>query len=408
MSTGTAQPGGAFALPEFKTRDTVYEMTRRLGRHSRRYGPAERKMRWHYRILLATGLVLVAGVGAWQAYASFWVARSNRVGHSLVRTFLAENNLAAPISRSTTTAKGTLISCKLATPKHLVRGLLKIPKLGMVAPVEQNENDAQLNVAVGHNPYSVWPGTTGTSVLVAHDVSYFENLPHLSIGDEVIYVAPCRTYYFRVESHAVVPAGAPVYNTPRPSVTLVTCWPTNALWYTPDRYVLSATYIGSRPTRSNNTAYLAVAPPPATTIPPALASQGVTLTTYSLPMGSFSLNGRPNAAWAQTTSPLLDQDSAVESFIAAVRALNENRLDWWHRLAPDVTAPQPLIGAANPGYDSGLDVTVTAYGTTATKVALYDTITVSGGSAPAAYTVSVIQLIRHGTLVISSWVMHRA
>ncbi|MGA8295891.1 MAG: class D sortase [Acidimicrobiales bacterium] len=364
--------------------------------------------RWRYRTLISIGLVLIAGVGAWQIYASVWSARSTRTGRSLVRNFLAENNLASPLSHSAATSKGTLVSCRLASTKRQVRGLLEIPKLDVVAPVEQNEGDAQLNVAVGHNPYSVWPGTTGTSVLVAHDVSYFENLPHLNVGDEVIYVAPCRTYYFRVESHAIVSAGAPVYNTARPSLTLVTCWPTNALWFTPDRYVLSATFIGTRPTTSRSTSYLAVTPPPSVAIPPPLAAQGVTLTTYSLPMGSFALVGKPNAAWAQTTSPLLDEDSAVQSFIAAVRALTENRLEWWRQLAPDLAPPPPLIGASNPGYNAGLDVTVTAYGTTATRVALQDTITISGGPAPGAYVVSVVQLIRHNSLSISSWKLRRA
>jgi sortase A len=366
--------------------------------------PSRFPKRWRYRLTIAAGLLLILGVGAWQAYAWAWTARSSRVGHALVREFLKENNLAAPLPDSVKPSSGVLVSCKLSSSKqHLVQGLLEIPKLGVLAPVEQNENDAQLNVAVGHDPYSVWPGSVGTSVLVAHDVSYFENLPHLKVGDEVLYVTPCKTYYFRVESHSVVDSGAPVYNTPNPSITLVTCWPTNALWYTPDRYVLSAVIVGTRATNSALTTYPGVTPPPAVPAPPALSSQGITLSTYPVPMGSFALNGKPNPAWGQTTSPLLVQDSAVDSFIAAVRALNENRLDWWRDLAPGVSAPPPLVGSGNPGYNGGLNVTVTAYGTTATKVLLTDTLSVGGGE----YSVTVLQTIRDHSLYISSWAMNR-
>jgi sortase A len=396
------QPGALALSAAGAPRDSV-------GMTLRHHGPRGEHVtrparRWRYRVLVASGLLLIAGVAAWQINASLWTARSHRIGQSLVRGFLHENNLASPLSDGVKPSGGVLVSCRLSSTQRTVRGLLEIPKLGVVAPVEQNMNDAQLNVAVGHNPYSVWPGETGTSVLVAHDVSYFENLPQLKVGDEVIYVAPCKTYYFRVESHSVVAAGAPVYNTPNPSVTLVTCWPTNALWYTPDRYVLSATFIGTRPTQAALTSYPGVTPPPAVPAPAALSSQGITLSTYSLPMGNFGLNGRPNPTWAQTTNPLLVQGSAVDSFIAAIRALNENRVDWWRQLAPGVAVPGPLLGAANPGYNAGLDVTVTAYGTTSTKVLLQDTLTTAG----ATYAVTVVQTIREHTLYISSWEMHPA
>jgi len=371
---------------------------------------AGRNSRWKYRTLIAAGLVLIAAVAGWQIYANVWSTHSKQAGKALVHAFVSSNHLAAPLtthSGKAATSK-SLVSCRTASSSGTVRGLLEIPKLGVVAPVEQNTGDAQLNVAVGHDPYSVWPGTTGNSVLAAHDVSYFENLPHLVAGDQVLYVAPCTTYYFRVQSHSIVAAGSTVYDTPTSTITLVTCWPTNALWFTPDRFLVSAALVGSRPTRARHVSYLAVTPPPTVAIPPALVSQGVTLTTYSLPMGSFALTGKPNSAWAQTTSPLLVEGSAVESFIAGVRALTEGRLGWWRSLAPKVPPPAALVGAANPGYDSGLNVTVTARGATATAVRLTDTITVHGGRHPGVYAVVVTDVIHNGRLVIASWEMHRS
>jgi len=73
-----------------------------------------------------------------------------------------------------------------------------------------------------------------------------------------------------------------------------------------------------------------------------------------------------------------------------------------------VPPPAALVGAANPGYDSGLNVTVTARGATATAVRLTDTITVHGGRHPGVYAVVVTDVIHNGRLVIASWEMHRS
>ena len=249
-------------------------------------------------------------------------------------------------------------------------------------------------MAVGHNPNSVWPGTNGNSVLAAHDVSYFQNISQLAVGDKVVYESPCTTYTFHVSGHSVVHEGAPVYNTPGPTLTMVTCWPTNALWFTPDRYVVTATEVSSAPTSTSGRTYRAATPAPVVNIPPALAAQGVTLTTYSMPLGTLTVNGTPDPAWANTTAPLLIQGSGVQAYIAAVKALNQHQLTWWNDLAPGI-APNPvLLGADNPTYESPLNVTITAAGDTVTAITLTNTVSVSGGSAPGRYTVSVTEAVR--------------
>lgn len=376
----------------------------RRGRHRRL------PRRWSYRLLIALGVFLVAGVASWQIYATVWTTHSERAGRALVHKFLQNRALSSPVHGSGTAGdSASLASCSQSTQgTDSVKGLLEIPRLGVVAPVEEGVGDAQLNVAVGHDPYSVWPGEAGNAVLEAHDVSYFVSLPDLSAGDTVRYVSPCTTYDFKVTAHTVVSQGSPVYDTPGPTITLVTCWPTNALWFTPDRYLVTASEIGQSSTTGGHP-YLATSPPPSVPVPAPLASQGVTLATYSLPMGTFALAGSPDPAWAQTTNPLLVEGSAVEAFIAGVRALTQDRLDWWKTLAPGVTAPAPLVGAQNPKYLTALDVTVTATGAEATSVVLSDTVSVTEGSGPAGtYAMSVHETIHKGTLVISNWTMQRS
>ena len=393
--------------------------TRRGRRRAARRQRRRRRTPW---LLIAAGIVLVAAAGAWQLYATVWTVHSQSAGSALVHHFLKDNAIGAPLRSPTSSQKsssgsGGVSTASLATcsasgagtaASTVVHGLLEIPALGVVAPVEQGSGDGVLAVAVGHDPYSVWPGKTGNAVLLAHDVSYFSTIDQLKSGDTIRYVTPCTTYDFQVSSHAIVTSGSPVYDTTTPSITLVTCWPTDALWFTPDRYLVTAAEVTKAPTGSSQDTkktYLTVSSPPSVPVPSALASQGVTLATYSLPMGTFTLAGSPTRSWAQTTSPLLVDGSAVQAFIAGVRALTENHLDWWHAIAPGVKAPAPLVGANNPGYETATDVTEHANGAAATAVTLTDTVSVTGGGHPGRYVMTVRTTVHGRTMTISSWTM---
>ena len=129
-------------------------------------------------------------------------------------------------------------------------GLLEVPALGMVAPVLQGTDDSVLSDAVGHDPASVWPGQAGTSVLSAHDVTWFSRIGKLKPGNEIRYVTPCRTYTYRVTSHAIVAAGSLVYGSKTARLVLDTCYPLDALFITSTRYLVYADLISSAPTHA--------------------------------------------------------------------------------------------------------------------------------------------------------------
>lgn len=356
--------------------------------------------RWPYRVMMAVGLVLILGVAAWQVEITLWTNHSNRVGRQLVNQFLKNRSLADPVALAPGTA--ALAACGGALDPSAAQGVISIPKLGVEAPVLQGTDDPQLNVGVGHDANSVWPGNAGNAVLEAHDVSYFQNLPNLSPGDVVIYEAPCTTYTYTVQSHAVVKSGTPVYNTPTATMTLVTCWPTDALWYTPDRFLVTAQEVSATPASGATPTFSTSSPAPTVPVPTDLAQQGVTLATFSMPMGTMSLAGSPDTTWSQTTNPLLVENSAVEAFIAGLRSLEQNRLDWWGAVAPGVPPPGPLQGAS-VSFLSPLEVTVDATGMTATGAQLTDTVRVTGGKAPGTYSMSVTETIAKGVLTITGW-----
>jgi len=364
---------------------------------------APRRRRWGYRALIGVGLLLVAAAVTWQVRATMWTTHSNRVGESLVKKLEKARHKAAE------TTKGTTAACTTTASTGGPQGLLLIPAIGLTAPVEEGTDDAELNVAVGHVPTSVWPGTTGNTVLEAHDVSYFVNIDQLKPGDTIEYETPCTTYDYTVQSHQVIQQGSAVYNTPGPTLSLVTCWPTNALWFTPTRYLVTASEVSSLPNTAGGAGSVPPsAAPPTVPAPAALVAQGLTLATNSILMGTMSVTGTPDPAYVEGPGPLAVQDSAVESFIAGVRALEQNQLGWWGAVAPGVPVPSALVGAPVSGDDASLDVTVTATGAVATAVQLTDTVTIAGGSAPGRYSVSVVQSVSNGQLVITGWSLHPA
>jgi sortase A len=283
-------------------------------------------------------------------------------------------------------------------------GVLDIPKLGVLAPVEQGTGDAVLDVAVGHADSTPLPGTPGTAVLLAHDVSYFADVDHLSAGDLLDYEVGCLTYEFEVTGHQIVQAGAAVPQLSGTGLVLDTCWPTNALWYTPNRYLVNAIETrvvtsksrGSTTPRSWVTGYRAPAAP-------ALIAQGLELSQNEEPMGTLQLSGTPESAWAQSPAPLAVEATALEGYFGALHAAGEGRSDWWAQLAPGVKMPPALDDASVSAHDSPLDVTITAQGDRPTEVVLSTVVTLSGGAAPGEYSESVTEVVRGLDLLITSW-----
>jgi sortase A len=345
-------------------------------------------------LLIAVGAALVLAAVGWQVNATVWSAHAESVGHRLIRQVRAER------------AASGAVTCTVAPDAP--QGLLQAPSIGLVAPVEQGTGDAVLSVAVGHDPSSVWPGASGNAVLEAHDVSYFVDIDQLRTGDTVDYATPCATYVFAVQGHQVVDQGSPVYDTATPTLTMVTCWPTDALWFTPDRYVVTATEVRvqrSTPRTLSVPAGTGSSSAPSVAAPPALVAEGLTLTSYSVPMGTMTIRGTPSPAWVESPAPLADQQAAVEAFIGGVRAAVQDQTAWWADIAPGVQIPEPLLGAQSPSYLSALDVTVTAVGSHATAVRLTTTVAVTGGSAPGRYAMTVDDTIAGHRLRIAAWVL---
>jgi hypothetical protein len=259
-------------------------------------------------------------------------------------------------------------------------------------------------VAIGHADSTPWPGTAGTSVLLAHDVSYFAHIDQLVPGDAVNYQVGCTSHVFHVVGHVVVKAGAPVPQLSGNGLVLDTCWPTNALFYTPDRYLVEAQEVSVQSSKSaSNASPQQWATGYSTPAPPQLVAQGLTLSTNTQPMGVLQLNGTPDGTWAQSPAPLAVEAAALEGYFGGLHSASQHRSDWWSLLAPGVPMPAPLNGAYVSGHNGPLNVTITAQGSTPTAVTLSTLFTLSGGSAPGEYSETVTEAIHGLTVVITNW-----
>jgi sortase A len=287
------------------------------------------------------------------------------------------------------------------------QGIVEAQDIGMDAPVVQGVGDQQLAVAVGHVPTSVWPGPGGTVVFSAHDVSWFSDIDHLKPGSTVRYVTPCRTFVYRVTSHAIVMAGSPVANTVRPSLVLDTCYPLDALWITSKRYLVYADLVqvqGGGHTTELPAATDGTVP---TSLPAPLASEVAARLTTSAPLGPLVITGTPTAAWRQSIKPLNGSGSALTLYFGALELASKGDSFGWAQTAPGL-GPGPIGPLWNAEVDSTVNPvapTLAVKGSSLTAAGVTSTVHVSGGNSPGTYHITMGAAMEHGHLTVTGWQM---
>ncbi len=284
--------------------------------------------------------------------------------------------------------------------------LLEAPSIGLLAPVVDGVGESQLSVAVGHVPASSWPGSPGTSVLAAHDVTWFSRIEQLEPGDTVSVVTPCRTFDYTVADHRVVQAGSPIVQTAAEQLVLITCYPLDALFLTSQRYVLDATLArvvdAGSPTRT-----VAPGAAPVVPAPPPLAAEGLDLDHNPAPLGTLAVTGSPAVGWQESAAPLDDEAAVLSLYFAAVRAAEQDQPSWWAAIAPSVpfSAAAPLVGARITYNNSDFDPSLDVVGAVMTGSSLATEPVLAGDRAAGLYRISMQAGVDHGNLVVTGWTM---
>jgi sortase A len=121
-------------------------------------------------------------------------------------------------------------------------GVLKIPKVKIVAPVMDGVGDLALNAGVGRIPGTAKPGDPGNIGIAGHRDGFFRGLKDVAKGDKIELVTPSKTDVYVVDSVNIVnPADVNVLRAgATPSVTLVTCYPFYFAGSAPKRFIVHA------------------------------------------------------------------------------------------------------------------------------------------------------------------------
>jgi sortase A len=121
-------------------------------------------------------------------------------------------------------------------------GRLAIPRLQLSAIVLEGGDDAVLRLGVGRVLHTADPGEPGNVVLGGHRDTFFRPLRQIRTGDAITLVTPESSFRYVVEWTEIVnPDDSRVLApTPRPSLTLVTCYPFRFVGPAPQRFIVRA------------------------------------------------------------------------------------------------------------------------------------------------------------------------
>lgn len=128
-------------------------------------------------------------------------------------------------------------------------GILSIPKIGLEVPLLDGTDDLTLNRAVGRIEETARPGEAGNLGIAGHRDGFFRGLKDVAVGDEIRLKTLTRDYLYLIESIRIVsPEDVHVLDaTPKPVLTLVSCYPFYFVGSAPRRYIVRAVLVGDAP-----------------------------------------------------------------------------------------------------------------------------------------------------------------
>jgi len=208
--------------------------------------------RWTERILWAAGIL---ALGAW---AGAMVHRRAGAAVELSRFAAARTAVrAAPVARTPDLSlwaperiQAWRDAQKEASSPPLA--VIRIPRLGIEAPVLEGTSEFALNRGVGHIEDTPRPGGEGNSGLAGHRDGFFRGLKDIAAGDVLELETRTSVARYRVDKTWIVdPEDVSVLDpTATPSITLVTCYPFYFIGSAPRRFIVRAVRTETMPARA--------------------------------------------------------------------------------------------------------------------------------------------------------------
>lgn len=136
----------------------------------------------------------------------------------------------APIPEHLRPLVGVITPLPVPTPGPEQAIRIRIPSIGVDAPVVEGDDWESLKRGAGHHIGSANPGERGNCIISAHNDIYgeiFRDLPKVQIGDVVEVYTARQVYRYQVSQIRIVdPTDVSVmYPTSTPVLTLISCYP---------------------------------------------------------------------------------------------------------------------------------------------------------------------------------------
>jgi len=136
----------------------------------------------------------------------------------------------APIPEHLRPLVGSITPLPVPTPGPEQAVRIRIPSVGIDAPVVEGDDWESLKRGAGHHIGSANPGERGNCIISAHNDIYgefFRDLPKVQIGDIVEVHTIRQVYRYQVRQIRIVePTDVSVmYPTSTPVLTLISCYP---------------------------------------------------------------------------------------------------------------------------------------------------------------------------------------
>lgn len=356
--------------------------------------------RWGFRV---AGILLVLSGIVWTLRVPYFYLRSKVVSTQLLHqaTDVVTSTPIGSLSPSGTNT-GTAQGKGTGHLASALIGVIEIPTLHLTAPIVQGTGNSQLDVAVGHLTTSVFPGVKGTSVLAAHNATWFRHVNRLHPGDSFVIHTDASVDTFKVVKSVIVRTGSPIYNSVQPTLVLESCYPLNALYLTPYRYLVYAQLVSAR-AKTENLSLLANSNVNFTNtykvnLPPTIPLQETNLDSNSLPMGTLRYSGQPADSFVQSNQPLSASDALVRLYLAWVHA-SATQDELALKFLPQVRN-NPILGVnlSSLHYISAYNVVLDVNGNQLGKLSASVQIQVQG----RVYNVQLVARNINGNIKLSS------
>jgi sortase A len=206
------------------------------------------------RMLLAFGVALLLVYAAARLYTAAY-SRLELRRYYTHSGKSGEANSGQPDFRLWSKQRVAAYDASLNSRLPLPLAILKIPSINLEVPLLEGTDDLTLNRAVGHIQDTAAPGSLGNIGVAGHRDGFFRGLKDMQTGDVIELFHQNRTDRYIVDEILIVgPEETSVLSQrPKPSLTLVTCYPFYFVGSAPLRYIVHASVtVPQQPEKGKN------------------------------------------------------------------------------------------------------------------------------------------------------------